>query len=75
MAKKKYICCGGYVVSATDNQEHYISAFRLARLYGVDPRECILVDHYNDHNLLGYELGHLIHLIFLYPKSDGNYTI
>jgi len=72
MAGKKYVCCGGYVVSNVDGDEHYISAFRLVRLYNLNPRECILIDHNDPHNFLGQDFTGLT---FLYPRRDGNYTL
>lgn len=68
----KYILCPGYVTSRNDGQRHYITAARLARLYGVRYQECLIDD----------EVSHLtrgLHVlpgdVRLYPRYDGDYTL
>jgi hypothetical protein len=41
--RKRYLVRPSKVVSATDGDEHYISAQALMRLHHVDPRECIVL--------------------------------
>ena len=36
----QYVLCPGMVTSKTDRQFHYIGAMALARLYGVDLKQC-----------------------------------
>ena len=65
MSGKKYVLHPGEVISRNDAQIHHISAIRLADLYGVDPRECIVAGP-------GIRMDDAIHL---YPRSDGNYRL
>ena len=37
----RYVLHPGYVISKNDGQEHFIGGPRLARLYGVDMRQCV----------------------------------
>lgn len=39
-SRVRYVLCPGMVISRNDGQQHYIGAMALARLYGVDPKEC-----------------------------------
>jgi len=41
---KKYVCVGGYVVSKSDGDRHYINADKLMRLYGLSPSNCDRVE-------------------------------
>lgn len=73
---KKYICYGGYVTSKNDGDFHYVSANKLAILYRINPRECIMVDYSTDENWYRlFSKDFLDSLIPLYPKYDGNYLI
>jgi hypothetical protein len=69
--KKKYLCIAGYVESRNDGDRHFISAPQLARLYRVDPKECVFVngDEHPD------RLPSPGDMIILKPRFDGNYTI
>jgi hypothetical protein len=40
----KFTIVGGYVTSKNDGDRHYVSARKLASLYGLDPREHTLID-------------------------------
>lgn len=70
--KLKYLVVGGLVRSQTDSQLHRVIARELARLYRVDPRECIFCEDDDEarYNLLGVEPGRLI---VLRPRADGVY--
>lgn len=64
----------GYVISKTDGDEHFISAGRLAQLYGV-PFHAQNVTVIREE-----EQGHArtidsSHDIFLYPDPDGDYSL
>ena len=37
-----YVLCRGYVNSAHDGDRHFISASQLARLYRVNPADCVV---------------------------------
>ena len=75
--RPKYQLCPGVVVSATDGQEHYIGAMTLARLYGVDLRECVIYEPapWWTRSFFEYEDALCGGLIRLKPRRDGNYTI
>jgi hypothetical protein len=61
----------GHVVGRTDGDEHYIPAGRLAELYGVRLRDCIIVDKHHPQNKYGYKKREGD--IHLYPRRDGDY--
>lgn len=62
----RYVLHPGYVTSKSDGQEHFIGGPRLARLYGVDMRQCVFGD------VSGYrEQKGDVHLR---PDYHGNYT-
>lgn len=42
--KPNYVLCPGFVTSKYDGQTHYIGPMQLARLYGVDVRECLIYE-------------------------------
>lgn len=65
---KKYILYPGCVVSTYDGQRHYISASKLASLYGVDMRECVIWD-------IGLFPTRNKNLIVLFPRDDGVYSL
>ena len=69
---KKYICIGGEIISKTDSQFHYISPYRLAKLYNVNPQECYFADNENSIILRGLDMDKLIELR---PRYDGDYKI
>ena len=72
----KYVLVPGTVKSATDGQEHYITADRLIELYRVPRSECVTYDTRIALTDEGYEYRNKwkLELKALYPKSDGNYT-
>lgn len=67
---KKYVVYGGFVRSKNDYQEHYVSAYKVANLYGVKIMECILIDA--NTNTKGLKTDGLIRLC---PDSDGIYKL
>ena len=69
MSGKKYIAYGEWVKSENDGDWHYISAKRVAELYGVPLNETILVGA-NNIGILPTE-----DLIVLTPRFDGDYTL
>ncbi len=72
MNDKKYVIFPGNVISPYDGDEHYISANKLIELYKVDRDECIII-----HDEFEYAIyrKQIVGLTFLYPRTDGNYTI
>lgn len=70
---KKYICYGGYLPSKNDNDMHYISAYKLAQLYRINPRNCLMIDYWDkEEKTKGLDIGNRIELN---PRYDGNYKI
>jgi len=68
--KKKYLVIPGTITSESDGDLHYISASSLIRLYGVDPRECVVLSEYlSDVGIKRDEL------IVLRPNYRGNYDL
>lgn len=65
--KKKYTVFPGWMYSKNDNDDYFISATQLMRLYGVNPLECVVVREGEPVITRG--------LIILRPRYDGNYTI
>lgn len=66
-----------YLVLTFNLGELYVSADQLIRLYGVDPKDCIILpappitpDYYYNHVLKNNK-----NLIVLKPRPDGNYTL
>lgn len=51
--KKKRIVIGDWVHSKKDFDRHYINALELCRLYGFDPKECIIAETDSPESLLG----------------------
>ena len=68
---KKYFVIGGPVRSRSDGDEHYVNSKRLCELYGVDPKECVMVESADGHKR-NLTPGNLI---VLKPRSDGNYQL
>ncbi len=66
----KYVLCPGHVRSNTDSEVHFISAQRLAELYRVPMRECVVWD-----DRLPYDTNtrNYAGLIALGPRQSGNY--
>jgi hypothetical protein len=62
---KKYLVIPDYVKSQHDGQKHYITAKELIRLYGVNPKECMIYDPSKRQMTAG--------LVMLFPLEDGKY--
>ncbi len=69
--KYKYVVIAGRVKSKSDGEEHWITSHRLCELYGVDSKECYLIDR------IEYEhIPHdLVDLPVLIPKYNGDYSL
>lgn len=65
MKQKKFALHPGEIVSNADGQRHFISAGKLAGLYGVDITECVVIPLDSTHQRPD--------LINLWPRHDGNY--
>ena len=68
--KIKYVVFPGNVISKTDGQLHYIPAYDLISLYGVDPKECVIVSEEIDYRIYNKEIELLEHLC---PDFEGKY--
>lgn len=69
--KYRYVVIPGIVISEFDGAYHYIEAVDLARLYGVDFKQCYVIDIDNPATFYGVDDG----LIVLTPRSDGQYYL
>lgn len=69
----KYVLFPGYVISKHDLDSHWISADRLAYLYGVDIRKCIVVDNRRPSTSMGYRK--MPNYVELYPDPSGKYEL
>lgn len=67
---KKYVLIAGKVRSRNDGQLHFISSKRLCELYDLDSEECVFAHEDRPETFQGYK-----GLIFLYPRSSGNYSL
>jgi hypothetical protein len=67
----RYLLCPSSVASKRDGQTHYISATRLAQLYGVRMDECRIRPHGD--RQLGWNENH--GLIELWPDYHGDYKL
>ena len=74
MYQKDKIVYGGYVKSKSDGDIHYISAYKLLKLYKLKPTECILIDEWEDveEKLRSYFIGGMK---WYRPRQDGNYEV
>ena len=72
MNQKNKIVYGGYVKSKSDGDIHYISAYKLLRLYKFRSTECILIDEWEsvEEKLRSYFIGGMQ---WYRPRQDGNY--
>ena len=63
----RYVLHPGYVTSQTDGDQHFIGGPKLARLYGVDIRECVFGDvpYYRE------QPGD----VHLYLKANSDYSL
>lgn len=69
--KYKYLIIAGEVTSRTDGERHWVGASALCGLYGVDPKECYLVDRPKVEQIP----FDLVDLPVLSPRYDGNYSL
>jgi len=69
----KNIIRGGYVKSKSDGDIHYITAWKLLKLYKLNPRECLLIDNWDDER--DKLRGHcsIETMKWYHPRLDGNY--
>jgi hypothetical protein len=74
-SKCKYVLFPGYVVSRLDGERHYLTAPKLAELYGVDFFGCrvFMAGEYSESDDLVIEHLRAKGFVFLEPRSDGNY--
>lgn len=63
----RYVLHPGYVIGENDGDRHFIGGPKLARLYGVDIRQCVFGDT-ADYQ----ERDDDVHLV---PRIDGNYVL
>jgi hypothetical protein len=68
---RRYIVEPGWVISKTDGQEHFIGADQLIRLYGVDRRDCIIINSDEDYKTHRLDLND----VRLQPRHSGDYTL
>ena len=69
--KRKYVLHPGHITNKNDGQSHYVSAARLADLYGVSLRDCISAstpEYMADHR-------EYLSATHLYPRYSGNYQL
>ena len=72
-AEKKYAVFSGHVISKNDGERHFIDNLQLCRLYGVNPKECVMV---NSKFRTSYcDQTYIDSLIPLTPQYDGDYSI
>ena len=69
LGPERFVLHPGPVISKNDGQEHYISSVQLARLHGLNMRDCVVIKH-NDPSYRKERYAHMVHL---YPRSDGLY--
>ncbi len=67
---KRYVLHPGEVISKTDGDIHYISALKLAALYGVDYRLCYVKEDSKPISLDRHNWDEYMHL---YPRYKGDY--
>lgn len=65
----KYVLHGGYVISRYDGQRHYVGPVQLARLYGLNLRDCALIRSEMPGSQYPPDAVHL------YPRNDGDYRL
>ena len=66
-----YVLVPGYVISKRDYDKHYINAKQLQRLYRVNPANCIEAPT----GLRARGWKPPADAVFLYPRSDGDYSL
>ena len=69
----RYILHPGYVTSKNDGERHYISGLRLMQLYGVNRRDCTIIEGDGFRSLSKYrgQPGD----VHLHPRRDGDYRL
>ena len=65
----RYVLCPGWVKSKSDGDLHYITAPRLAQLYGVRVNDCAVWDSEKP------QPGGRPEGIYLYPDYHGDYRL
>ena len=93
--KKRYILCPGwatpnrlsyaqtgFITSKNDRQRHYISAYLLCHLYGVEMQDCIVreIKQHWPASVISMEIRSINDLvaqglILLQPRFDGDYSL
>lgn len=75
--QKKYVLCPGEVTSKHDGQRHYIGPMQLARLYGVDQRECEIYEPAPSWTEWDFRRAEERSrgLVRLTPRYNGDYTV
>lgn len=68
---KKYVVCGDWVYSKADEDEHYVRASELVRLYGLRMEDCILCESSQVETIRGLPK----YLPILRPQYDGDYQL
>ena len=63
----RYVLHPGYMTSKNDGQQHFVGGPRLARLYGVDMRDCVFGDVPEYRKQDGD--------VHLWPDYHGNYAL
>lgn len=70
---KKYVLHPGYIRLSLDGDPIFISAFILARLYGVDIHQCLIARD-SEQRCDGF-METTKDLIHLYPDHEGEYRL
>lgn len=71
--KKKYLLIGGEVISKNDGDRHYVSAYKLLRLYRLGEEICDCIEAAEESL---YRRSHPNNsLIVLRPRFDGRYGL
>lgn len=73
VAKIRVFLHPGPVLSKEDRDRHFISAGRLAELYGLRLQDCIVVDWDRPNKILGHRKQESD--VHLYPRRDGIYRL
>jgi len=70
---RRYFICPGIVISRNDGDEHFISASKLAQLYGISLNEpnVHVVKPTEQHYARKWHVTD----VFLYPRKDGDYRL
>lgn len=68
--KRKYVLHPGNITRNSDGQSHYVTAAKLADLYGVSLRDCITDLGDGSHATLTVPGA-----THLYPRADGDYRL